>query len=101
MGYALYYLGVGAFLIWQYFGYTGSASRIVIPKLNENIFFFVASSVVCKFAIILGVVAIFMGLFRLLSRKSVSDSSIDKTKLGKSDWTLAVAFAIIAVATIL
>lgn len=100
MGYALYYLVVGAFLVWQHLGSIGVTHRLVITKFNENIFFFVASGVVCKFAILLGLVALAMGVFRLISRKSESTPN-DATKLGKSDWTLAVFFAILSVVTIL
>lgn len=100
MGCALYYLCVGVFLIWQFLGYNGVTVRLVISKLNQNIFFFVASSVVCKFAILLGIISVLMGIFQVFNHRSVLKSE-NNDKLGKSDWTLAVFFAIFAVATIL
>lgn len=95
---AIYYFFVGIFLIWQYCGSVGMVTRVEIPRLNENMFFMVASGVACKYAILIGVLAVAIGVFQFISHRKSSENT---DKLLKSDWVLAVMFSVFAVITIL
>lgn len=63
----------GLFLLWQGCGFLGLFSwctRLVVSKFNMNIFCVAAGSICSQFGILLGVVAIALGVLCLFDKKS-------------------------------